>query len=117
MLWDVSNDIMLWDVSNDIMLWDVSNDIMLWDVSNDIMLWDVSNDIMLWDVSNDIMLWAFSNHIMLKLSKLQWLENRRVGLTNDLLPVYKSLHNKCMFCIKNYFHISNHQTQRGNCKK
>ena len=45
----------------------------------------------------------------LKLCKLERLENKRVN--NDLLLVYKLLHNKCVSCIKGHLCIQTTNTR------
>ena len=59
-------------------------------------------------------LWDVNYDVRLKLCKLKRLENRRVN--NDLLLVYKLLHNKCVSCKKGHLCIQTTNT-RGHCMK
>ena len=59
-------------------------------------------------------LWDANYDVRLKLCTLERLENRRVN--NDLLLIYKLLHNKCMSCIKGHLCIQTTNT-KGHCMK
>ena len=59
-------------------------------------------------------LWDINYNERLKICNLEKLENRRI--TNDLIPVYKLLHNKCVYGIKGYMNVQSTNT-RGNSLK
>ena len=58
--------------------------------------------------------WDINFNERLKICNLDKLENRRI--TNDLILVYKLLHNKCVSSIKDYMNVQSTNT-RGYCLK
>ena len=54
-------------------------------------------------------LWDIKYNERLKICNLEKLENRRI--TNDLILVYKLLHNKSVSCITDYMNVQSTNTK------